>query len=128
MTTGPTDLYEQDFYAWTQAQARELRRFAATRPNLPLDLPHLAEEIADLGKGQRDGLRSWTARIIEHLLLLEHSRSPEPRRGWIREIVEFRGDIERRLTASLNTGHLGFTALEGHPRKLCITRMFQSAA
>ena len=101
MTTGPTDLYEQDFYAWTQAQARELRRFAATRPNLPLDLPHLAEEIADLGKGQRDGLRSWTARIIEHLLLLEHSRSAEPRRGWIREIVDFRGEIERRLTASL---------------------------
>src|SRR3954451_22487921 len=33
--------------------------------------------------------------------LLEHSRSAEPRRGWIREIVDFRGDIERRLTASL---------------------------
>jgi uncharacterized protein DUF29 len=44
-----TELYESDFYARTQTQARELRRFAATRPNLPLDLFHLAEEIADLG-------------------------------------------------------------------------------
>ena len=71
--TLPAELYEQDFYAWTQAQARELRRFADTRPNLPLDLPHLAEEIADLGKEQRNSLRSWTTRVIEHLLLLEHS-------------------------------------------------------
>ena len=58
MTVQPAELYERDFYAWTQAQARGLRRFAATRPNLPLDLPHLAEEIADLGKERRDALRS----------------------------------------------------------------------
>jgi hypothetical protein len=67
------DLYEHDFYAWTQLQAKELRRFARSRPNLPLDLPHIAEEIADLGRSQRDSLRSWTAHVIEHLLLLEHS-------------------------------------------------------
>jgi hypothetical protein len=100
MTDAAADLYERDFYAWTQAQARELRRFAATRPNVPLDLPRLAEEIEDLGKDRRDALRSWAARIMEHLLLLEHSRAPEPRRGWIREIVDFRGDIERRMTKS----------------------------
>jgi hypothetical protein len=47
------DLYEEDFYAWTQAQAKELRRFARLRPNLPLDLGHIALEIADLGKEQR---------------------------------------------------------------------------
>jgi Domain of unknown function DUF29 len=65
------DLYEDDFYAWVQLQARELRRFARTRPNLPLDLAHIAEEIAGLGKNQRDSMRSWARRIIEHLLLLE---------------------------------------------------------
>jgi Domain of unknown function DUF29 len=94
------DLYERDFYAWTQAQARELRRFAATRPNVPLDLPRLAEEIADLGKDRRHALRSWATRVIEHLLLLEHSWAAEPRREWIRVIVDFRGDIERRMTKS----------------------------
>jgi hypothetical protein len=26
-----TDLYEDDFFAWTQLQAKELRRFARTR-------------------------------------------------------------------------------------------------
>jgi Domain of unknown function DUF29 len=96
-----TDLYEDDFFAWTQLQAKELRRFARTRPNLPLDLEHIAEEIADLGTEQRNAVRSWTARVIEHLLLLEHSPASEPRRGWINETVTLRRDIERRLTPVL---------------------------
>jgi hypothetical protein len=95
------DLYEDDFFAWAQLQARELRRFARTRPNLPLDLKHLAEEVADLGKEQRNALRSWTVRIIEHLLLLEHSPAESPRRAWIDEIVGFRDEIEARLTPTL---------------------------
>ena len=99
--TPPADLYEQDFYAWTQAQARELRRLKATRPNLPLDLPNLALEIADLGKDRRDSLRSWTVRLLEHLLLLQYSPARDPRRGWIAEVVDFRRDIARRLTRTL---------------------------
>jgi len=94
-------LYDADFFAWTQLQAKELRRFARTRPNVDLDVRHIAEEIADLGKERRDSLRSWTVRIIEHLLLLGHSPAQEPRRGWIDEIVNFRGEIDRRLTPTL---------------------------
>ena len=90
-------LYDEDFFAWSRSQARELRRFARTRPNIALDVEHIAEEIAELGTERRDALRSWTARIIEHLLLLEHSPAQEPRRGWIDEIVNFRSEIERRL-------------------------------
>jgi Domain of unknown function DUF29 len=98
----PTErLYDEDFFAWTQAQARELRRFARTRPNVPLDLAHIAEEIADLGTSRRDSLRSWTANIIEHLLLLEHSPARTPRGGWIGEIVAWRRDIDRRLSGAL---------------------------
>ena len=97
----PESLYEEDFYAWTQVQARALRRLADSRHNLPLDLAHLTEEIRDLGKEQRNALRSWTTRIIEHLLLLQHSAASDPRRGWIGEIVDFRGEIEGRLTPTL---------------------------
>jgi Domain of unknown function DUF29 len=75
------DLYEDDFFAWTQLQAKELRRFARTRPNLPLDLAHIAEEVADLGKSQRDSLRSWARRVIEHLLLIEYLPAEGPRRS-----------------------------------------------
>ena len=97
-----TNLHEDDFFAWTQLQAKELRKFARTRPNLPLDLAHIAEEIADLGTEQRNAVRSWTARVIEHLLLLEHSPASDPRRGWTNEIVTRRRDIERRLTPVLH--------------------------
>jgi hypothetical protein len=97
----PAELYEQDVYAWTQLQARELRRLAATRPNSALDLPHFAEEIADLGKEQRDSLRSWVTRVVEHLLALEHSPATDPRRGWIGEVVDLRDEIDARLTRAL---------------------------
>jgi hypothetical protein len=100
-TRAAADLYEDDFFAWSQLQAKELRRFARSRPNLPLDLPHIAEEIADLGTERRSRLRSWTRRILEHLLLLEHSPAKEPRRGWIVEIVNFRREISDHLSGSL---------------------------
>ena len=101
-TRSAAELYEDDFYAWTQLQAKELRRFARTRPNLPLDLPHIAEEIADLGKTLRASMRSWARHIIEHLLLLEYSPAQEPRRGWTAEIVNLRSEIEDRLTPVLH--------------------------
>ena len=97
----PEELYENDFYAWSQMQAKELRRLARTRPNLPLDLAHIAEEIENLGSERRNTLRSWTARVIEHLFLLEHSPAEEPRRHWISEIVTLRREIDRRLTSTL---------------------------
>jgi hypothetical protein len=96
-----SQLYENDFYAWTQAQAKELRRFARSRPNVPLDLAHIAEEIADLGTERRSRIRSWARRIIEHLLLLEHSPARAPRRGWIAETVTFRREIDDHITATL---------------------------
>jgi hypothetical protein len=99
--SAPEELYEEDFYAWTQLQARALRRLAGDRPNLPLDLAHLTEEIRDLGKEQRNALRSWTTRIMEHLLLFRHSAAREPRHGWVGEIVDFRGEVEGRLTPTL---------------------------
>jgi Domain of unknown function DUF29 len=100
-TVSPKDLYVADFIAWTRLQASELRRLARMRPNTALDCVHLAEEIADLGKEQRNAVRSWVARILEHLLLLEHVPAKEPHRGWIDEIIDFRDEIEQRLTATL---------------------------
>jgi len=101
MATRLGDLYEGDFHAWTRDQARALRRVAETRPNEPVDWAHVIEEIEGLGEEQRNALRSWTARIIEHLLLLDHASAPEPRRHWRHEIVTVRREIDRRLTPTL---------------------------
>jgi hypothetical protein len=101
MATRAERLYKDDFYAWTRKQASALRRLADERWNGPLDLLHLAEEVEDLGSEQRWAVESQLERIIDHLLKLEHSPSPEPRRQWMISVVEARGEIERRLTATL---------------------------
>ena len=70
-----TDLYEHDFVAWTERQARELRALSANRWNGPLDLEHLAEEIEDLGRSQRHACESLLEQIIIHLLKLHHAKA-----------------------------------------------------
>ncbi|BCX18193.1 MAG: hypothetical protein KatS3mg117_1875 [Geminicoccaceae bacterium] len=101
MTSRSAALYEDDFYAWTQEQAATLRRLAAERWNLPLDLEHLAEEVEDLGKEQRNAVRSQLRRIIEHRLKLRYSPARDPRSGWLDSIDEARADIEDRLTRTI---------------------------
>ena len=97
MPDGPR--YTDDFYAWTQYQAEVLRtsRHADNR----LDGEHVAEEIADLGKSERDAVRSQIVRIIEHLLKLEYSPAADPRFDWMASIVEARRVLTDKLTATL---------------------------
>jgi Domain of unknown function DUF29 len=100
-TARPEQLHESDFYAWTREQAKELRRLARTRPNVPLDLAHIAEEIQDLGKSEYEAAFSLTQRIIEHLLLIEHSPATDQRLHWCDEIDDFRDGIDRKLSPSI---------------------------
>ncbi|PZU99248.1 MAG: DUF29 domain-containing protein [Pseudanabaena sp.] len=58
------DQYEQDFYAWTQEQSQLLRLGKLEG----LDLENLAEEIASLGKQQKQELRNRFGLLIGHLL------------------------------------------------------------
>jgi hypothetical protein len=99
--TRPEELYETDFFAWTQAQAKELRRFAKTRPNVPLDLGHLAEEIEDLGMSERSAVFSFVRLIMQHFLLVTYSPAAQPRQHWLDEVDEFRSQVEDRLTPSI---------------------------
>jgi hypothetical protein len=101
MATRSERLHEDDFYAWTRDQAAALRRLAEQRWNGPLDLLHLAEEIEDLGSEQQWTVESQLERVIEHLLELEHSQSRERRRQWMISVVDGRGEIERRMTATI---------------------------
>lgn len=101
MPNSPDRLYEEDFYAWTRHQARELRRLRSLRLNTTLDLDHLAEEIRDLGNEQLLAILSQATRLIEHLLKLEHSRHAQPRRPWPISINNARAEIEDRLTPTL---------------------------
>ena len=92
-----TDLYERDFYAWTQVQARQLR--ALTGHNA-VDVVHVAEEIADLGANQRNALASHLRLAFQHLILLAASPAADPQAHWAGEVAHSRDEIRQLLETS----------------------------
>ncbi len=85
------NLYEADFYAWTQEQAMLLRNQQWGR----IDLPNLIEEIESLGKQQRQELRNRLSVLIGHLLKWQYQ--PQRRsRSWLATLR-----IQRLDTAEL---------------------------
>jgi hypothetical protein len=87
-----SNLYETDFYAWTQTQAVLLREQQWNQ----LDLPNLIEEIESLGKQQRQELRNRLSVLIGHLLKWEYQ--PQHRsRSWLATIRIQRRDTLRLL-------------------------------
>jgi hypothetical protein len=118
MATAIEELYRQDFFAWTRDQARQLRELKEARPNIPLDLEHLAEEVEGLGLSDLRRVRSQVRRIIEHLLKLEHSPSREPRGTWRESVLDARIDIGDVMTRTLrNELEAEFEALYAPARK-----------
>jgi hypothetical protein len=97
MPDGPR--YDDDFYAWTQHQAAVLREMPATDNRF--DRERVAEEIEDLGKSERDAVRSQIRRIIEHLLKLAHSPAELPRLDWIETVIDARQTLSDKMSAML---------------------------
>ena len=97
MPDGPR--YDDDFYAWTQHQAAVLREMPASDNRF--DREHVAEEIEDLGKSERNAVRSQIRRIIEHLLKLAHSPAQQPRFGWQASVAEARAALADQLSPTL---------------------------
>ena len=81
-------LYETDFYAWTQQQDK----FLLTGQWQDLDPENLGEEIAALGKQQRQELRNRLGVLIGHLLKWDYQ--PQLRgKSWKATIREQRDEI-----------------------------------
>jgi hypothetical protein len=100
--------YDDDFYAWTQYQAEVLRSMR-TRDNR-FDRENVAEEIEDLGKSERDAVRSQVRRILEHFLKLAYSPAGDPRYGWRGSIIDARAELDDKLSPTLRhdiSGGLG---------------------
>ena len=96
----PAQLYDVDFYRWTQEQAALLRQVPGERINLPIDWNHAAEEIEDMGRSDLRAVNSRVGVILEHLLKLEHSPAGDPRDGWTETVARCRGDVSRILEDS----------------------------
>jgi hypothetical protein len=91
----PNTLYETDFYAWTQEQARFLRerRFA------DLDLDNLVDEVESVGGSEKREIRNRLTILLAHLLKWKYQPG---RRGssWTGTIFEQRGQLADILEGS----------------------------
>jgi Domain of unknown function DUF29 len=93
------ELYDGDYYAWIQKQARALRKHRIDE----IDWANVAEEIEDLGKSEKRSVESQIARIVEHLLKLAYAPARMKslnRRGWELSIREARHQIRKLLRES----------------------------
>ena len=93
----PVSLYETDFVAWTEAQAKALR---LSRPT-GLDWHHMAEEIEDLGKSDQRACESLLEQIVLHLLKIELGLNRDADRHWRSEVRAFRRSLFKRLTPTI---------------------------
>ena len=98
MGTDLDDLYERDFYTWTQRQADALRRAAEAQVNTPeaLDWANVAEEIESMGREQAAKLRSSYRVLLMHLLKWQFQPNLQSR-SWRATIARERGDAAEHL-------------------------------
>ncbi|WNZ26489.1 DUF29 domain-containing protein [Leptolyngbya sp. NK1-12] len=82
------NLYEADFYAWTQEQVRLLQQHAWTQ----LDVANLIEEIESLGRQQRQELVNRLGVLLGHLLKWEFQAEARSK-SWFATIREQRREI-----------------------------------
>jgi hypothetical protein len=89
------DLYEQDYLAWLEETAKQLRQ----RQTDVLDWEHLREEIEALGNEQRHKVDSYLLQLLIHLLLYQYWTGERERcaKGWQDEIGNFRVELELLL-------------------------------
>jgi hypothetical protein len=88
-----SDLYDSDFFRWTEEQALRLRRRAETANNDELDYLNLAEEIESVGASQKREVRSRLALVLQHLLKWHYQ--PDLRsRSWETTLLVQRRDLQ----------------------------------
>ncbi|MGB2923793.1 MAG: DUF29 domain-containing protein [Limnothrix sp.] len=88
-------LYEQDYAEWAETMAQSLQEGSFDE----LDIEHLAEELRDLSKRERDRLLSSIRLILHHLLKWDHQINQRSR-SWQITIERERNNIELYLEDS----------------------------
>lgn len=85
-------LYDSDFYAWTQEQAKLLRQ----QKWESVDIANLIEELETLGRQERRELKNRLGILLGHLLKWQYQ--PELRgNSWLATIREQRREVETLL-------------------------------
>jgi hypothetical protein len=96
-------LYDSDLQLWIERTIQQLqnREFAS------LDIEHLIDELADLGKSEKNTLRSNLKILLAHLLKLkmQHDAPDSMKASWYSSVVEHRQRVLDNLadTSSLKS-------------------------
>ncbi len=85
-------IYEADFYAWSQQQAKFLRTGQLDQ----LDLENLAEEVEALGRQERRELRHRLAVLVGHLLKWQYQPAKRSR-SWQSTLKVQRQEMRRLI-------------------------------
>jgi uncharacterized protein DUF29 len=89
------NLYETDFYLWTQQQAEYLKKGSLEK----LDHDNLIEEMEDLGKSQKSRLKSHLKNLLMHMLKAKYQ--PEMKTvSWEISINNARAEAREALEES----------------------------
>ena len=91
-------LYQQDLNLWRQEVVIAIQNQQLEN----MDWDNLIDEINDMTASERRALRSYTKRLIEHILKLKHWHNEKEynQRGWEKEVVNFREEIKSILKES----------------------------
>lgn len=81
-------LYERDLQLWIQQTIQQLQNHEFES----LDIEHLIEELVDLGKSERNTLKSNLKILLAHLLKLkiQHDVPDSVKASWYSSVVEHR--------------------------------------
>lgn len=91
-----SDTYDKDFLLWTEQQValyRDGNTFA-------LDMPHIMEEIENLGREQKSIVQTLLRDILIFLIKFEYSPIVDGRYAWIDELLELRYKADSRFEIS----------------------------
>lgn len=85
---GAVNLYEKDFFAWTQEQANLIKNKLFDK----LDFEHLLEEVESMGASERRELGSRLSVLLMHLLKWKYQPTYQSR-SWQLTIEEQRNEL-----------------------------------
>jgi hypothetical protein len=93
------ELYETEYDRWLEETVRRLK----SRQLEQLDYENLIEELEDLGRSERNAVKSLLLQIIIHLLFYNFWGQERERNAnhWSGEIITFRVQLEDKLTTNL---------------------------
>ena len=114
LNTMANQLYDRDLQLWIDQTIQQLKN----REFGSLDVEHLIEELVDLGRAEKNALKSNLTILLAHLLkLLVQNDVPDTMKGsWYSSVLEHRQRVLDNLADTPSLKSLLLETVEKHKR------------